>query len=126
MKKSTTRSFFLGIFLIIFTFVFMLIANKRTIYSAQLIIQQKVDEEGEIKINGYLFCDKKINLAEVEYFKIDYINGYELLSNKYLYFDKGIIALKNVDLINLDPNKNRVILYGNKINLLNYLISSLY
>ncbi|ARU91448.1 hypothetical protein SCLARK_00829 [Spiroplasma clarkii] len=125
MKNKSLGSYFCHCLLALTGIIGLLFLQKTNIYHEVVVVQDQVDETGQISRKAILLTQSKINLSEIRYFTINYVTTAQNLPTKHLVYKDGLLYLEDVDLKNLQSFVSTVELYGAKTSLFKYLFASL-
>ncbi|AHI53080.1 hypothetical protein [Spiroplasma culicicola] len=124
--KKCYRYLVIGFFVIFIVLIILISYKKQVVYNCSIFIDKKISEIGEINYVVYLITDKNIAIDQILSLKLEYKSGFVNLTNQILTYTNGLIEIKIININDIVYPNPQVIVYGQSISLLNYLLNSLY
>ncbi|AUM62807.1 hypothetical protein [Spiroplasma monobiae] len=125
MKKDI-RTLYLMLFIIVFVLIILLLIQKQQIFSGSIYIQEYIDGQGDIIRDLYLLSNKNLNISLIDYIILETNQGNMFVDSSKLEYSNSLIKIKVNNIGSVKYPSNNVLIYGEKISLLSYLLSNIF
>ncbi|AUB31838.1 hypothetical protein [Spiroplasma floricola] len=125
MKKELKMLYFLLIFLLLFLLSLALLKKQQTFYGS-VYIQEYIDEQGIIKKDLYLLSSKNLNISLIDYIILETNQGNMFVNASKLEYSNSLIKININNIGSIKYPSNNVLIYGEKVSLLSYLLSNIF
>ncbi|WP_342258989.1 hypothetical protein [Spiroplasma endosymbiont of Dioctria linearis] len=125
MKKYLRVHFSLLFILVIFI-IFLVLLKKQQIYTGSVFIQEYIDEDGNISADLYLISNNSLNITLIDYIILETNQGNMYVYSSNLEYSNSLIKININNIGSIKYPSNNVLIFGEKISLLSYLLSNVF
>ncbi|ALD66641.1 hypothetical protein [Spiroplasma cantharicola] len=125
MKKNLTVHFCLLFTLLIFIAILILL-KKQQVYTGSVFIQEYIDEDGTVTADLYLISNKSLNISLIDYIILETNQGNMYVYSSNLEYSDSLIKISINNIGSIKYPSNNVLIFGEKISLLSYLLSNVF
>ncbi|WP_339033678.1 hypothetical protein [Spiroplasma endosymbiont of Cantharis rufa] len=125
MKKYLRVHFSLLFILVIFIICLVLL-KKQQIYTGSVFIQEYIDEDGTINADLYLISNNSLNITLIDYIILETNQGNMYVYSSSLEYSNSLIKISINNIGSIKYPSNNVLIFGEKISLLSYLLSNVF
>ncbi|AGR42298.1 hypothetical protein [Spiroplasma diminutum] len=109
------------------TFIFSLsVIKKQQIFQGSVFVQEYIDDSGSINSDLYLISDKSLNINLIDYIILETNQGSMFVYSSQLEYSNSLIRININNIGSIKYPKNNVLIFGDKISWLSYLMSNAF
>ncbi|WP_342275052.1 hypothetical protein [Spiroplasma endosymbiont of Cantharis lateralis] len=125
MKKYLRVHFSLLFILVIFI-ISLVLLKKQQIYTGSVFIQEYINEDGTINADLYLISNNSLNITLIDYIILETNQGNMYVYSSNLEYSNSLIKININNIGSIKYPSNNVLIFGEKISLLSYLLSNVF
>ncbi|WP_339030468.1 hypothetical protein [Spiroplasma endosymbiont of Cantharis nigra] len=125
MKKYLRVHFSLLFILVIFI-ISLVLLKKQQIYTGSIFIQEYINEDGTINADLYLISNNSLNITLIDYIILETNQGNMYVYSSNLEYSNSLIKININNIGSIKYPSNNVLIFGEKISLLSYLLSNVF
>ncbi|WP_338984548.1 hypothetical protein [Spiroplasma endosymbiont of Diplazon laetatorius] len=125
MKKDIKTLYILLISLI-FVIIILCVIKKQQVFLGSLYLQEYIDDNGIVNTDLYLLSDKNLNISLIDYIILETNQGNMFVDSSKLEYSNSLIKIGINNIGSIKYPVNHVLIYGEKISLLSYLLSNIF